>query len=123
MWSGNGQCFWARRFMFSGWNIERHSDRILQKPARIAHRDGAREAVRVLNPIQVCGGGRGQSDGRQPKTDWDPWSWNRHALSESLLAADDGSIWRVVQSSRRDSEQSPGRPALRSLFSLPLLIL
>jgi hypothetical protein len=113
-------------FRFSGslylrpcrWNIERHSDRILQKLAWIAHRDGAREAVRVLNPIQVCGGGRGQSDGRQLKTDWDPSSWNRHALSESLLAADDGSIWRVVQSSRRDSEQSPGRPALRSLSSL-----
>ncbi len=32
------------------------------------------------------------SDGLQLKTDWDPWSWNRHALSESLLAADDGSI-------------------------------
>jgi hypothetical protein len=94
----------------------------LQKLARIAHRDGAREAVRVLNPIQVCGSGRGQSDGRQLKTDWDR-SWNRHALSESLLAADDGSIWRVVQSSRRDPEQPPGRPALRSLFSLPLLIL
>src|SRR5260370_1067585 len=64
----------------------------------------------VSHMVQVSGGGRGQSEGRQLKTDWDPWSWNRHALSESLLAADDGSIWRVVQSSRRDSEQSPGGP-------------
>jgi hypothetical protein len=111
-------------FRFSGflyrrpcrWNIERHADRILQKLARIAHRDGAREAVRVLNPIQVCGGGRGQSEARQLKTDWDPWSWNRHAVSESLLAADDGSIWRVVQSSRRDSEQSPGGPRYAVYF-------
>ena len=34
-----------------------------------------------------------------------PLSWSRRALSELLLPAGDGSIWRVVQPSRRDPER------------------
>ena len=51
-------------------------------------------------------------------------TFHYHSVSPFFVAKFEWhSIWRVVQSSRRDPEQPPGRPALRSLFSLPLLIL
>jgi hypothetical protein len=39
-----------------------------------------------------------------------PLSWSRRVLSESPLAAGEGSIWRVVQPSHRDPARPPGRP-------------
>ena len=50
-------------------------------------------------------------------------TFHYHSVSPFFVAKFEWLNLAVVQSSRRDPEQPPGRPALRSLFSLPLLIL